>query len=61
MKTVMKSGNPIVETYRNYRIILHSKNESIREKVELFLEYVKEAVRLTALDQSVSVEVNVGS
>lgn len=57
MKEVMKTGNPILEIYRNCGMLLRSKDEKVHEVVQNYLTYVKEAGKAIAESQPVSQEV----
>lgn len=60
MKTVMKSGNPILEIYRNCGMILRSQDDVIQDKVRAYLEYVKEAGSQIASEETITDEVYKG-
>jgi multimeric flavodoxin WrbA len=56
MKEVMKSGNPILEIYRNCGMLLRMRDEHIQEKVRKYLGFVKQAGFQIALQNKLSDE-----
>lgn len=60
MKHVVKSGNPILEIYRNCGMILKSDDESIKEKVDTYLEFVKTAGYQLTKQGEITDDVSIG-
>ncbi|MFZ7121402.1 MAG: flavodoxin family protein [Eubacteriaceae bacterium] len=60
MKEVMKSGNPVLEIYRNSGMLLRTKDAKIQKKVGKYLEYVKKAGSQIANEVAITDEVSNG-
>lgn len=56
MKAVVKSGNPILEIYRNCGMILKSKDPEVSPKIDKYLEVVSKAGFELATNMSVTDE-----
>lgn len=57
MKQVVKSGNPILEIYRNCGMLLQTKDPAIQEKVKEYLEVIEQAGYQLAKGEGVSEDV----
>jgi hypothetical protein len=60
MKQVVKSGNPILEIYRNCGMLLRTKDEAIQKKVKTYLEFVKKAGFQIVENGKITSEVSTG-